>query len=93
MNNPYIDKGGVRIFLYDVDEKELVWHRDREDRKITVIESSGWKFQFDDCLPFEMNNGDEFTIPKMKYHRIIKDKICTGNLVLKITRGRIDGSV
>ena len=86
MVNPYIDKGDIRVFLHGVDEKELVWHRDREDRRIYVIESSGWKFQFDDCLPFELNNGDEFEIPRMTYHRILKSKDCTSNLVLKIEK-------
>lgn len=87
MNNPYIDKGDIRIFLYTVDEEDLVWHRDKEDRTIYVLESVGWKFQFDDSLPVEMNNGDEFHIPKMVYHRIIKSKDCTCNLVLRITGG------
>lgn len=86
MVNPYIDRGNIRVFLHNVDEDELVWHRDREDRKITVIESPGWCFQFEDCLPFELSNGDQFEIPKMTYHRIIKDKDCAGNLVLQIEK-------
>jgi len=29
---PYIEEGEVRTFTDNVDEKELVWHRDYEDR-------------------------------------------------------------
>ena len=31
----------LREFSADIDSKELVWHRDREDRVITVAESKG----------------------------------------------------
>lgn len=63
-----------REFSKDVDEMELVWHRDKRDRKIEVIESNGWLFQKDDEFPFPMNEGDVFTIKKDVYHRIIKGK-------------------
>jgi len=69
-----IDKGNVKIRSFDpnVDEHELMWHRDREDRIVTILESNGWKFQMDDELPVELNEGDEIFIPKDTFHRVIK---------------------
>lgn len=87
MVNPYIDKGNIRVFLRDVDDKELVWHRDREDRTVTVIDGVGWQFQFDDSLPVDVKPGDVIEIPKMKFHRIIKNSPME-NLVLRIEKHR-----
>ena len=50
----------------------LIWHEDQEDRTIKVIEGNGWKFQFDEKLPFELKKGDEFFIPQGYLHRVIK---------------------
>ena len=84
MVNPYIDYDDVRIFHIDVLEEDLVWHRDKEDRTIIVLEGTGWKFQYDNDLPFELKLKDEVTIRKMVYHRLIKG---TSPLKLEITRG------
>ena len=62
----------VRIFAQDVDSHELIWHRDREDRIVRVLEGSGWEFQLDNNLPIQLNEGDVIHIPKYEYHRIIK---------------------
>ena len=80
---PYVDlKDGLRIFKSYVNDDELVWHRDRENREVAVIETGGnWQFQFDDNMPFELTSGILFEIPKMTYHRLIKGE---GDLVLKI---------
>jgi len=70
-----------RIFREHTDESELVWHRDRKDRTVTVVESSGWKFQEDNKIPVEMKPGDVFHIKAFEYHRIIKGR---GSLVVRI---------
>ena len=62
----------IREFSADVDEMELIWHTDREDRVVSVIEGNNWKFQFDEQLPFEMVDGIEITISKGELHRVIK---------------------
>ena len=64
----------IREFSTDVDEIELIWHTDREDRVVSVIEGNGWKFQFDEELPFEMIDGIKITISKGDLHRVIKGK-------------------
>ena len=69
----------LREFSADVDEMDLIWHTDREDRIVHVVEGNKWKFQFDEQLPFEMLDGIDIIIPKGIIHRIIK-----GNGPLKI---------
>ena len=73
----------IREFSNDVDEMDLVWHEDPENRVIEVIEGNGWKFQYDDQLPFEMIDGIEFTIIKGQIHRVIKGK---GPLKIKVQK-------
>ena len=47
MVNPYCDNNNVRTFSKEVDELDLIWHRDREDRRIVVESGNGWKLQKD----------------------------------------------
>jgi hypothetical protein len=87
MFNPYenfdVDNSGCfyRVFDGNVFDEELVWHRDRNDRDVYVLEANGWQFQFDNEVPFQLEEGDTLHIKKMDYHRIIKGM---GRLVLKI---------
>lgn len=77
MKKPYTDvvltkHTWIRTFDPTVtDSEEYVWHQDTETRAITVLEGVGWKFQFDDEMPFDININDTFTVPKMVYHRLI----------------------
>ena len=72
----------VRVFTESVDNHELKWHRDREDRLVEVIEGEGWKLQFDDELPIKLEKGMGLIIPEGVYHRVIKG---SGNLKVSIT--------
>jgi len=85
--NPYTQKDIApnkfeRIFREHVNELELVWHRDRKDRTVKIIECDGWKFQQDNKLPVELHEGDTINIKAFEYHRILKG---TGSLVVEIT--------
>ena len=71
----------IRQFDEDVNDDELIWHRDKRTREITVLEGSGWQLQLDNQLPKELQRGRLYKIPKMEYHRLIKG---TGKLVVKI---------
>ena len=73
----------LREFKQDVDSEELIWHMDREDRVVTIVESDGWEFQMDNELPRVMCEGDKIYIPKYTYHRIIKGR---GDLVVEIEK-------
>ena len=85
MVNPYKDvleeNYKIRTFSEDVSEDELIWHRDKNDREITVIEGSGWKLQMDNKLPEDLQKGKLYNINKMEYHRLIKGE---GTLKIKI---------
>ena len=71
----------AREFSNDVDSEELVWHRDQEDRTITVTESVGWQIQLDNQMPAEMKAGDQFFIPALEWHRVIKGD---GSLLIEV---------
>jgi hypothetical protein len=71
----------IRVFEETIDPDELVWHQDREDRLIKVIEANGWGYQLDNQLPLPLENGQELFIPRMTYHRVIKG---TGPLVVEV---------
>ena len=69
----------IRTFSEDVDEMDLIWHTDKENRVVNVLEGNGWKFQFDEELPIKMRKGKTISILKGRLHRVIK-----GNGILKI---------
>lgn len=82
---PYseIVKGKIRTRTFEssVDKEELVWHRDRQTRTVTIVEGNGWKFQMDNNLPQHLKAGDVLYIPKETYHRVIAGN---GQLVVEI---------
>ena len=71
----------LRVFDQEVEEEDLVWHRDRNKRTIEVLESGNWKLQLDNNRPILLEKGMTYTIPKMVYHRVIKGQY---DLVLRI---------
>ena len=68
-----------RKFTQDIDEEELVWHRDRNDREVQVVGQTDWMFQLEDEIPQQLKN--TIFIPKSTYHRLIKG---TGELNILI---------
>lgn len=73
------DNVSIREFNSDTKPEFFVWHRDREDRIVKVIEGRNWKLQLDNQLPVTLSEGKEYFIPKGEWHRVIK-----GNDTLKI---------
>jgi hypothetical protein len=71
----------VRTFLENVDDTELVWHRDREDRIVKSIGNTDWMVQLDNELPKSLT--ETIFIPKNTYHRVIKGN---GDLTVKIKK-------
>jgi quercetin dioxygenase-like cupin family protein len=72
--NTYVDTSNIRTFSKDVDEMELIWHTDKEDRNIEVLKGKGWQFQRDNELPLVLKEGDRIFIPRHQVHRVIKGK-------------------
>jgi len=81
--DPYTENSTIRTFSKDVDPMSLIWHEDQEDRTIEVIEGNGWKFQFDEEIPFELTENSSFDIPRGYLHRVIKG---SENLTIKIIK-------
>ena len=73
----------IRGFSSNISKKDLVWHRDHENRKVVIIEGSGWQFQRDNELPFLLKEGDTITIRAREYHRLIKGN---SDLIVKIIK-------
>lgn len=71
----------IRTFSSKINENELVWHFDKEDRIIIPIEENDWQFQMDNDYPQKINK--EIFIPKGEYHRLIKG---TTELKLKLIK-------
>lgn len=85
--NPYVEwefmnGDKIRLFRCNVEEEELVWHRDKRKRTVLVEDGVGWKLQLDNELPVELIIGKKYTIPEMIYHRLIKGE--DSNLLLRI---------
>ena len=86
MDRPYIEhklNNGMilRTFNKDVLTEELVWHRDKVDRIVEIVEGEGWEIQFEDKLPQPLKIGSQYNIPANIYHRV---KRGTTDLVIKI---------
>jgi len=84
--NPYVDthiseNEWLRSFNTNLDNSELIWHRDRKDRTIFVMSGDNWRFQRENELPELLVPGKIFNVEKMVYHRLIMG---TNNLILKI---------
>ncbi len=75
------DNQSIRRFSPDVEDEELKWHFDDEDRIVKCESETDWKFQFDNELPISIDK--EIRIPKGIWHRLIKG---TKDLDLLITR-------
>lgn len=75
------DSGFIRIFKEDIKSSDLVWHRDRKDRLIEVLNGDGWWLQYDNMNPFPLKLYQYYVIPKYTYHRLIKGEDI---LILKI---------
>lgn len=78
----------VRIFSSDLDDEELKWHWDDEDRIIHPTDKTNWKFQFDNELPISIDS--KIKVPKGIWHRLIKGD---GDLSLLIEKLEISPDV
>lgn len=72
----------VREFSAGVSSEELVWHQDRRQRQVKVLEGKGWRLQLDHGLPFPLVEGNTYNIPARSWHRVIRG---SGNLVIEIS--------
>ena len=71
----------LREFSNTHVSSDQMWHRDKENRTIVIVESGGWSFQKDNELPIVLKRGDKIKIQKEEWHRVIKGE---GKLVVKV---------
>jgi len=91
---PYIEEIlnenlSIRQFDNSIDEQELVWHRDREDRIIIPLQENDWKIQLDNQLPINLNPNNPIFIESGQYHRVIKGN---DDLFIKVFKINLDDS-
>lgn len=76
---PYIevksDDHIIRTFFSSVPEHLYKWHTDEEDRIITVLNDTDFKFMFDNELPQRLYKDKQIKVPKGTFHRLIKGSI------------------
>ena len=78
---PYTQVKDIRTFKPDVTPEELVWHCDKKDRTITVLEGEGWQLQYNGSFPILLKKTEEHFIKAGLYHRLI---IGATDLVIEI---------
>ena len=59
-----------RLFPTSTKPEALKWHMDDEDRIITVLSKTNWKFQFEDQLPVPLDK--PIFIKRHQWHRLVK---------------------
>ena len=71
----------LRVFSTDLDQTDLVWHRDPETRIIEAVGDTDWKVQLEGGLPQSLTV--PVTVPVGEWHRLVKG---AGEVTLKITK-------
>jgi len=80
---PFEESGNIRTFSSTVQPSDLQWHWDEQDRMVTPLHDTDWKFQFDNKLPMKLEEGVSIFIPIGTWHRLIKG---TGDLHLEVLK-------
>ncbi len=75
----------IRTFSSTLNENELKWHFDEEDRIVVCEYDTDWLIQMDNQLPTKIVKNKPLFIPEGEYHRIIKG---TGDLTVKVKKIR-----
>jgi len=73
----------TRTFSSNINENELKWHFDEEDRIVVCEHDTDWQLQMDDELPIKIEKNKKYFIPEGQYHRIIKGN---GDLIVKVKK-------
>ena len=75
----------LRHWDENVDQDELCWHRDHENRIAKITEcGDGWKFQFDNELPIDIKKGSILKIKEGQWHRLIKGDGPLSAVIIKL---------
>lgn len=97
-DKPYVQKNNsissyTRTFYAGTSDKELVWHRDANDRDIKVLAGEGWFIQFENELPIKLSAGSKVFIPKNSWHRLVKTAGKMKDLLIEINEAYYEESI
>jgi quercetin dioxygenase-like cupin family protein len=71
----------LRVYVEDVEEEKLVWHKDPRNEYFKVIGGRDWKLLIENNLPMNLEIGKFYYIPREVAHKMIKGK---NNLILEL---------
>jgi hypothetical protein len=71
----------MRVFVEDVDEGLLSWHKDMRSINFKVIGGRDWKLLIENDEIMYLEIGKHYYVPKGTYHKMVKGK---NNLILEI---------
>jgi len=72
----------IREFSNKTSDSEYVWHRDKKDRYVKILEGKDWFIQLYNQVPKKLVENCVYFIPANNYHRVIKGST---NLIVRIT--------
>lgn len=67
-----VDGFHIRKFNSIINENELKWHWDKEDRIVLCEQETDWMIQMDNELPQKIKKNIPIFVPEGVYHRLIK---------------------
>ena len=73
-----------RTFNAEEDDESLNWHRDAEDRYVSLVEGDEWYLQMDEKIPQVLSVEQKYFIPKNTWHRLINKN--RSNLVIEVKK-------
>lgn len=73
----------IRTFQSNLDNEDLKWHWDEEDRIVVCEHDTDWQIQIDEELPFRIERNKQYFIPEGVFHRIIKG---TNDITFKVKK-------
>ena len=81
----YSEDGNIRTI--ENDDENFVWHRDAENRRVTLIEGNNWYLQMANTLPKLLKKDEEVLIEKEKWHRVFcHDSDLDNSLIIQVIK-------
>ncbi len=71
----------MRVYVEDVEEDKLIWHKDPKHVYFKVIGGRDWKIMLENFPPMELEIGKSYYIPRENMHKMVKGK---NNLILEL---------
>ena len=83
--NHYSENGNIRTI--ENNDEHFVWHRDAENRRITLIDGNNWYLQMEHTLPKLLKKNEEVFIEKEKWHRVLcPDSNQDNSLIIQVIK-------